>query len=81
MEGDEQESIRRVVCSVPPHVYGLPPPPPVATLQDATWLGLVGTEDGGEPEVALIRGTPLLYAARVMGYHTGVAGTTSGGIS
>jgi len=55
--------------------------PQLQTLQDATWLGLVGNEDGGEPEVALIRGTPLLYAARVMGYHTGVAGTTSGGIS
>lgn len=55
--------------------------PKLQTLQDAAWPGLVGPEDGGEPAVPLIRGTPLLYVARMMGYHTGVAGTTSGGIS
>lgn len=55
--------------------------PLLQTLQDATWPGLVGLEDGSEPAVPLIRGTPLLYVARVMGNHTGVAGTMSGGIS
>ena len=55
--------------------------PQLQTLQDATWPGLVGPEDGGEPALPLIRRTPLLYVARVMGYRTGVAGTTSGGVS
>lgn len=55
--------------------------PQLQTLQDATWPGLVGLEDGSEPAVPLIRGTPSLYVARVMGNHTGVAGTMSGGIS
>ncbi len=55
--------------------------PQLQTLQDATWPGLVGPEDGGEPAVRLIRGTPLLYVARVVGYHSGVVGATSRGIS
>lgn len=51
------------------------------TLQDATWSGLVGLENGTEPAVPLICGMPLLYVARVMGNHTCIAGTMSGGIS
>lgn len=52
--------------------------PLLQTLQDATWPGLVGLENGSEPAVPLIRGMSLLYVARVMGNHIGVAGTMSG---
>ena len=53
--------------------------PQLQTLQNATWPGLVGLENGGEPAVPLIRGTPLLYVARVMGNHTCVAVLCQGG--